>query len=122
MLASLSVATVAVAVAEAVGAAAVAADEVASLVDAAALVVEVEVVAVDPTTTALQINIAPSPIVETSVDVDERVGRHGLYEWVFTARPRAQMNSSTGVRPPMRKQQSSNTRARGLGSALLSLS
>src|SRR5512146_285434 len=57
-----------------------------------ALVVEIQVIGVDPAAIALPVHIAPGPVVQTSVDVDIRVSRKGQNEGVVTARPRAQMH------------------------------
>jgi hypothetical protein len=62
------------------------------------LIVKIKVVGVNPTATPLQINIAPRPVVEATVDVNECVGRYGLHERIVAARPRPQMNSPAGVR------------------------
>jgi hypothetical protein len=44
---------------------------------AAALIVVIQIVAVDPAAIAFPIDIAPGPVIETTVEIQQGVGRYG---------------------------------------------
>jgi hypothetical protein len=44
---------------------------------AAALIVVIQIVAVNPAAIAFPIDIAPGPAVETAVEIQQRIGRYG---------------------------------------------
>jgi len=44
---------------------------------AAGLIVVIQIVAVDPAAIAFPIDIAPGPVIETTVEIQQRVGRYG---------------------------------------------
>jgi hypothetical protein len=65
--------------------------------NAAALVIVVQVVAVYPAAIAFPIDIAPGPIVDTTVQIHQSVGRDGGDERIVGTRSGSKMHMALGV-------------------------
>jgi hypothetical protein len=65
---------------------------------AAALIVVIQVIAVDPAVIAFPIDIAPAPVIETSVEIQQGVGRYGGDQGIIGTGSGAQMHGTLGVR------------------------
>jgi hypothetical protein len=64
---------------------------------APALIVVIQIIAVHPAAVALPVHIAPSPIVETPVHIQESAGRNGHDQGIVGARSGAQVHETLGV-------------------------
>jgi hypothetical protein len=64
---------------------------------AAALIVVIQIVAVDPAAIAFPIDIAPGPVIDTTVEIQQGVGRHGRDQGIVGARSGAQMHGTLGI-------------------------
>ena len=65
--------------------------------NAAVLIIEEQKITVDPAAVTLPVHIAPSPVVETTVHVQQTVGRQGENQRIVGARPGAQVHQTLGV-------------------------
>ena len=64
----------------------------------AILIVVIQKIAVDPAAVASQIHIAPSPVIQATVDVQCGIGRYGIHQRIVGARSGTQMYETLGVR------------------------
>ena len=65
---------------------------------AAALIVVIQIVAVDPAAVAFPIDIAPGPAIETTVEIQQRIGRDGRDQGIVRTRAGAQIHCTLGIR------------------------
>jgi hypothetical protein len=63
----------------------------------AVLIVVIQQIAINPAAVASQIHIAPSPVIQATVDVQCSIGRYGVHQRIVGARSGTQMHETLGV-------------------------
>ena len=80
----------------------------------AALIIGVQVVAVNPAAIAFPVDIAPGPIIQTTVEIQQRVGRNGGDQRIVGTRPGPKVHCPlrVGIGSPNRRSVSDGDQAR----------